>query len=99
MRLRVYISADYSETNGDRNVVELLHKWGNDNRYKIIECHKDYNSSIIGSISNVDKSGIYLGCEGGNIVVTKLQPAGKKPMDIKSYLNGKSELSIGDVLD
>lgn len=71
----------------------------NDNRYKIIECHKDYNSSIIGSISNVDKSGIYLGCEGGNIVVTKLQPAGKKPMDIKSYLNGKSELSIGDMLD
>ena len=31
MRKRVYISADYSENNGDCDVVNELHKWGNDN--------------------------------------------------------------------
>ena len=49
MRLRVYISADYSETNGDRNVVELLHKWGNDNRYKID--YVDTAQVVSGSVS------------------------------------------------
>ena len=34
MRKRVYISADYSETDGDRDVVELLHEWGNDEKHK-----------------------------------------------------------------
>ena len=34
MRKRVYISADYSESNGDRNVVDELVKWGNDNIHK-----------------------------------------------------------------
>lgn len=28
MSKRVYISADYSEGSGDRNVVETLNKWG-----------------------------------------------------------------------
>ena len=28
MPKRVYISADYSEDNGDREVVETLKKWG-----------------------------------------------------------------------
>ena len=35
MSKRVYISADYAEGNGDRNVVEELHKWGNDNLHKV----------------------------------------------------------------
>lgn len=28
--MRVYISADYSEESGDREVVEVLNKWSND---------------------------------------------------------------------
>lgn len=32
---RVYISADYSPNNGDRNVVDLLYTWGTDNRHKV----------------------------------------------------------------
>ena len=32
MGKRVYISADYSKSNGDRSVVEELHKWGMDNK-------------------------------------------------------------------
>lgn len=30
LRKRIYISADYSEEHGDRDVVEILNKWGND---------------------------------------------------------------------
>lgn len=36
MSKRVYISADYSETDGDREVVEELQKWGKDNLHKLI---------------------------------------------------------------
>ena len=35
MSKRVYISADYSELDGDRSVVDELHKWGNDNYHKV----------------------------------------------------------------
>ncbi len=35
MRKRVYISADYSEDHGDRNVVELLNQWGKDNLHSV----------------------------------------------------------------
>lgn len=35
MRKRVYISADYSESSGDRDVVDELHKWGNDKLHKV----------------------------------------------------------------
>ena len=35
MRKRVYISADYSESSGDRDVVNELHKWGNDKIHKV----------------------------------------------------------------
>lgn len=30
MSKQVYISADYSETDGDKNVVDELNKWGSD---------------------------------------------------------------------
>lgn len=35
MSKRVYVSADYSETDGDREVVEELQKWGKDNLHKV----------------------------------------------------------------
>lgn len=35
MGKRVYISADYSEGSGDRNVVETLNKWSADNLHKV----------------------------------------------------------------
>ena len=31
---RVYISADYSEADGDRDVIDVLHSWGADNKHK-----------------------------------------------------------------
>lgn len=35
MRKRVYISADYSTSNGDRDVIDVLHKWGNDDLHTV----------------------------------------------------------------
>lgn len=35
MSKRIYISADYAENDGDRNVVEELNKWGSDNLHKV----------------------------------------------------------------
>lgn len=35
MSKQVYISADYSETSGDRDVVDLLNQWGSDDLHKV----------------------------------------------------------------
>lgn len=35
MSERVYISADYEEDSGDREVVEILKRWGTDNQHKV----------------------------------------------------------------
>ena len=50
MSKRVYISADYSVEDGDRNVVNQLHKWANDNQHKIDFC--DTALVVSGSVSN-----------------------------------------------
>ncbi|MBR6613102.1 MAG: methionyl-tRNA formyltransferase, partial [Campylobacter sp.] len=39
--------------------------------------------------------GFILGVNGGSILIKKIQAAGKKPVDAKSYLNGK-RLGVGD---
>lgn len=35
MRKRVYISADYDEDSGDRNVIEVLKTWNENHRYEV----------------------------------------------------------------
>jgi len=50
MSKRVYISADYSATDGDRSVIEELHKWGNDNLHRVDYC--DTALVAKGSVSN-----------------------------------------------
>lgn len=49
MSKRVYISADYSESNGDRKVVDELHKWGNDALHKVD--YIDTAEVVSGSVS------------------------------------------------
>lgn len=49
MSKRVYISADYSKDSGDRDVVELLNRWGNDDLHKVDFC--DMSKVISGSVS------------------------------------------------
>lgn len=48
MSKRVYISADYAEDNGDRNVVEELQKWGKDDLHKVDYC--DTAQVVSGSV-------------------------------------------------
>lgn len=50
MSKRVYISADYSPSNGDREVVDELHRWGNDNYHKVD--YVDTAQVVSGSISS-----------------------------------------------
>lgn len=50
MSKRVYISADYSEDSGDRNVVETLNKWGTDNLHMVN--FVDMAKVVSGSVSN-----------------------------------------------
>ena len=49
MSKRVYISADYSENDGDRDVVKELHTWGRDNKHKVD--YVDTAQVVSGSIS------------------------------------------------
>lgn len=50
MGKRVYISADYAPNNGDRDVVDVLHRWGNDNKHKVE--YVDTAQVVSGSVSN-----------------------------------------------
>lgn len=50
MSKRVYISADYSEDDGDRIVVDELHKWGSDDLHKVD--FVDMALVVSGSVSN-----------------------------------------------
>lgn len=51
MSKRVYISADYDPHNGDRRVVDELHKWGSDNLHKVDYC--DTAQVASGSVSDL----------------------------------------------
>ena len=52
MSKRVYISADYSEDSGDRDVVDLLNNWGKDNYHKTD--FVDMAKVVSGSVSSND---------------------------------------------
>lgn len=49
MRKRVYISADYSVYDGDQDVIDVLHSWGNDSLHKVD--YVDTAQVISGSVS------------------------------------------------
>ena len=50
MSQRVYISADYSIYDGDRDVINVLHSWGNDNYHKVN--YVDTAQVVSGSVSD-----------------------------------------------
>lgn len=52
MSKRVYISADYSETDGDRDVIDVLHTWSEDNYHKVD--YVDTAEVVSGSVSDDD---------------------------------------------
>lgn len=48
----------------------------------------DKKSDICGVITNIYKDGIGVSVSDGEIILTNIQPEGKKKMDVSSYLNG-----------
>ncbi len=50
MSKRVYISADYSIYDGDRDVIDVLRSWGNDNLHKVD--YVDTAQVVSGSVSD-----------------------------------------------
>ena len=45
-----------------------------------------------GTIIRVDKQGIDVACGKGVLRITRLQPAGSKPMDVTAFLNGRPNM-------
>lgn len=49
MEKQVYISADYDASHGDRNVVEVLHRWSEDDKHVVD--YVDTAQVVSGSVS------------------------------------------------
>ncbi|MCC5453307.1 methionyl-tRNA formyltransferase [Rheinheimera sp. UJ51] len=57
------------------------------------------DEQTIGTVIRADKTGIYISCQQGSLVITQLQPPGKKPMSAADFLNGRSDwLPVGQQL-
>lgn len=68
----------------------------NDTEYKIVNVRYEKKVSKINTINSIYKDGIGIGCRDGEVVVTEFIPAGKKRMQVSSYLNGiKKENLLG----
>jgi methionyl-tRNA formyltransferase len=59
----------------------------NDKEIIIIEANPSDMSAPKGEFF-VDNKKLYLGCNGGSLEITKLQPQGKAPMDAQGFING-----------
>ena len=55
MRKQVYISADYSETDGDKDVVDELNKWGNDDYHRVDYEKRANKRSIMEALDKIKK--------------------------------------------
>ena len=63
---------------------------------KVYDSVKGQGKSEAGKITDINKNGITIGTGDGEIVITKLKPAGKKIMEVKDYINGiKKEELLG----
>ena len=66
---------------------------------KIKECllEDTNNTNIEGSILDIDKNSILVGCKKGSIRIFKVQPSSKKEMNVVDYIRGK-RLEVGDII-
>jgi len=63
---------------------------------KVYEARMGNASGKISCINNIYKDGIGIGTKDGEIILTKIKPAGKKIMSVRDYLNGvKKENLLG----
>jgi len=54
----------------------------------------DSSMASPGTVIGCDKNGIDIACGRGVIRLTRLQPAGSKPMDVEAFLNGRPDWLI-----
>ncbi len=52
-----------------------------------------------GEVVAIDANGLQIACNDGIITITEFQPAGKRKMTVKDYINGKVEFAVGDVCE
>lgn len=64
---------------------------------KIELCDQTYESAINGEIVEISKDYFVISCLEKSLKIISLQESGKKPVDAKSFINGK-RLGLGDVL-
>lgn len=50
-----------------------------------------HQNAKVGTILNVDKTGIQIATVDGVLNITQLQPSGKKPMSVQDFLNGRGD--------
>ncbi|UQX79982.1 methionyl-tRNA formyltransferase [Mannheimia haemolytica] len=50
-----------------------------------------HQEKAAGTVINVDKTGIQIATQQGVLNITQLQPAGKKPMSVQDFLNGRAD--------
>ena len=66
----------------------LIDKAGNELGLKLFKTIKTETSLAVGTIQTDGKEMIEIGCSSGSLQIMELQLAGKKRLDIKSFLNG-----------
>ncbi|ACL33398.1 methionyl-tRNA formyltransferase [Glaesserella parasuis] len=58
-----------------------------------------HQEKTVGTVLAVDKNGIQIATQQGVLNITQLQPAGKKPMSVQDFLNGRGDwFKVGSVL-
>ncbi|MDG6856224.1 methionyl-tRNA formyltransferase [Glaesserella parasuis] len=58
-----------------------------------------HQEKAVGTVLAVDKNGIQIATQQGVLSITQLQPAGKKPMSVQDFLNGRGDwFKVGSVL-
>lgn len=63
------------------------------------QVHATVHHQPHGTVLKADKTGIYIACAQDVLVITQLQPPGKKPMSAADFLNGRADwLATGQQL-
>lgn len=73
---------------------------GTEERVKVYQAEVlPHQAKPAGSVLAVEKNGIQIATADGVLNLTQLQPAGKKPMSVQDFLNGRAEwFQVGSVL-
>ena len=62
--------------------------------YKADIIDKNDSTKKNGEIIKIDKMGIYINCCDGTLIITEIQPSGKKHMKVSDYINGINKDTI-----